>query len=60
MKKKTLMSLTAAAVLAVNAAALPAHGEAGLFMIGDVNGDGTVDSRDASSVLDAYAAVSSG
>jgi len=60
MKKKTLMSLAAAAVLAVNAAALPAHGEAGLFMIGDVNGDGTVDSRDASSVLDAYAAVSSG
>jgi len=60
MKKKTLMSLTAAAVLAVNAASLTAHGEAGLFMIGDVNGDGTVDSMDASSVLDAYASVSSG
>ena len=60
MTRKTLMSLTAAAVLAVNAAGLIAHGEAGLFMIGDVNSDGTVDSLDASCVLDAYASVSSG
>lgn len=60
MTRKTLMSLTAAAVLAVNTAGLAAHGEAGLFMIGDVNCDGLVDSLDASCVLDAYASVSSG
>lgn len=60
MKRKTLMSLAAAAALAVSAAGIPAHGEAGLFTIGDVNGDGTVDSVDASCVLGAYAAISAG
>lgn len=60
MKIKTLMSLAASAALAVSAAGITAHGEAGLFTIGDVNADGTVDSLDATAVLDAYASISCG
>ena len=60
MKIKTLMSLAAAAALVVPSAGITAHGEAGLYMIGDVNGDGTVDATDASAVLAAYASISSG
>ena len=60
MKKKTLMSFAASAVLALSAAGIPAHGEAGLFMIGDINGDGNVDATDASAALAAYACTSAG
>lgn len=60
MKLKTLMSIAASATLAITAAGFTAHGEAGLYMIGDINGDGTVDSADASAALAAYACVSSG
>ena len=60
MKIKTLMSLAASAALAVSAAGITAHGEAGLFTIGDVNADGTVDSLDATAVLAAYASISCG
>lgn len=60
MRKKTLMSLAAAAVIAVSSAGITAHGEASPFLIGDVNGDGTVDAVDASAVLAAYASISSG
>ena len=60
MKKKTLMSLAAAAAIAVSSAGITANGEASPFLIGDVNGDGTVDAVDASSVLAAYASKSSG
>lgn len=60
MKIKTLMSIAASAVLAVASVGITAHGEAGMFMIGDINGDGNVDSADASAVLAAYACVSSG
>ncbi|MBO7474967.1 MAG: hypothetical protein J6U00_13400 [Ruminococcus sp.] len=60
MKIKTLMSLAAAAALVVPSAGITAHGAAGLYMIGDVNGDGTVDATDASAVLAAYASISSG
>ncbi|MBR5684387.1 MAG: hypothetical protein IKW96_14120 [Ruminococcus sp.] len=60
MKIKTLMSLAAAAALVVPSAGITANGAAGLYVFGDVNGDGTVDATDASSVLAAYASVSSG
>ncbi|WP_019679122.1 dockerin type I domain-containing protein [Ruminococcus flavefaciens] len=58
MKKKTLMSLAAAAVMTISSVGIAAHGEAGLFTIGDLNGDGMVDATDASSVLAAYACAS--
>ena len=60
MKLKTLMSIAASATLAIASAGLTAHGEAGLYMIGDINCDGTVDSADASAALAAYAYISSG
>ena len=60
MKIKTLMSIAASAVLTVTSVGIAAHGEAGMFMIGDINCDGAVDSADASAVLAAYACVSSG
>ena len=60
MKSKTLMSLAAAAALVVSSAGLTANGAAGLYVFGDVNGDGTVDATDASAVLATYASVSSG
>lgn len=60
MKIKTLMSLAAAAALAVTPTGISASGAAGLYVFGDVNGDGTVDATDASSVLAAYASLSSG
>ena len=60
MNIKTLMSLAAAAALVVPSAGITAHGAAGLYTFGDVNGDGTVDATDASSVLAAYASISSG
>lgn len=61
MKIKTLMSLAAAAALVVPSAGITtANGAAGLYTFGDVNGDGTVDATDASSVLAAYASISSG
>ena len=55
MKIKALMSLAAAAALVVSSAGLTAHGSAGIYTFGDVNGDGTVDATDASFVLAAYA-----
>ena len=60
MKIKALMSLAAAAALVVSSAGLTAHGSAGIYTFGDVNGDGTVDATDASFVLAAYASISSG
>lgn len=60
MKIKTLMSIAASAALTVSSSGMTAHGEAGLYLIGDINGDGTVDSADASAVLAAYACISSG
>lgn len=60
MKTKTLMSLAAAAAIAVSSVGVLAHGEAGLYTIGDLNGDGMVDATDASSVLAAYACISAG
>ena len=61
MKSKTLMSLAAAAALVVPPAGITtANGAAGLYVFGDINGDGTVDATDASAVLAAYASISSG
>ncbi|MCR5602050.1 MAG: hypothetical protein K6G33_15095 [Ruminococcus sp.] len=60
MKIKTLMSIAAAAALAIAPSGVTVHGEAGMYLIGDINGDGLVDSADASAVLAAYAYVSSG
>ena len=60
MKIKTLMSIAAAAALAASSVGITANGEAGLYLIGDINGDGIVDSADACSVLAAYACTSSG
>ena len=51
MKMKTLMSFAAAAAVALSSAAFTAYGEASLFMIGDIDGDGVVDAADASAVL---------
>ncbi|MBR6994658.1 MAG: hypothetical protein IKH96_01425 [Ruminococcus sp.] len=60
MKMKTLMSFAAAAAVALSSAAVTAYGEASLFMIGDIDGDGVVDATDASAVLSAYACTSAG
>ena len=60
MKTKTLMSLAAAAAIAVSSVGIAAYGEAGLYTIGDINGDGMVDATDASGVLAAYACISAG
>lgn len=60
MKIKTLMSIAASAALAASSVAMTANSEASLFLMGDINGDGLVDSADASSALAAYAYVSSG
>ncbi|WP_295068808.1 dockerin type I domain-containing protein [Ruminococcus sp.] len=60
MKIKTLMSIAATAALAASSVGITAHGEAGLYLIGDINGDGIVDSADACSALAAYAYTSSG
>ena len=60
MKIKTLMSIAATAALAASSVGITAHGEAGLYLIGDINGDGIVDSADACSALAAYACTSSG
>lgn len=60
MKMRSLMSIAASAVLAVTATGFTAYGEAGLYVIGDINGDGVVDAADASFVLAAYASTSSG
>ena len=60
MKMKTLMSFAAAAAVALSSAADTAYGEASLFMIGDIDGDGVVDATDASAVLSAYACTSAG
>lgn len=60
MKIKTLMSFAASAAVALSSAGITAHGEASLFMIGDIDGNGVVDAIDASSVLAAYACTSAG
>ena len=60
MKMKTLMSFAASAAVALSSAGITAHGEASLFMIGDIDGNGVVDAIDASSVLAAYACTSAG
>ena len=60
MKTKTLMSLAAAAAIAVSSVGISAYGEVGLYTIGDINGDGMVDATDASGVLAAYACISAG
>ncbi|MCR5076369.1 dockerin type I domain-containing protein [Ruminococcus flavefaciens] len=60
MKMKTLMSIAATAALAASSVGITAFGEAGLYLIGDINCDGIVDSADACSALAAYACTSSG
>lgn len=60
MKMKTLMSFAASAAVALSSAGITAYGEASLFMIGDIDGNGVVDAIDASSVLAAYACTSAG
>ena len=60
MKIRTLMSIAAVAALAASSVGITASGEAGLYLIGDINGDGIVDSADACSALAAYACTSSG
>ena len=60
MKMKPRMSFAAAAAVAMSSAAFTAYGEASLFMIGDIDGDGVVDAADASAVLAAYACTSAG